>query len=75
MPPELDDIGGARELALYRLSVAREDIEAAKDSFQSGHYRTSNNRAYYAVFRAISACLALKFLSYKQAACTGNRNV
>jgi len=63
---ELDDFGGAKELAVYRLTVAREDLEVAKENFQSGHYRASNNRAYYAVFRAISACLALKFKSFKQ---------
>lgn len=65
MPLNLDDKGGAKELALYRLSAAKEDLEAAKLNFESGHYRTSNNRAYYAIFRAISACLALKFKAYK----------
>lgn len=28
MQLNLDDIGGARELALYRLGAAREDLEA-----------------------------------------------
>lgn len=65
MPLNLDDKGGAKELALYRLSAAKEDLEAAKLNFERGHYRTSNNRAYYAIFRAISACLALKFKAYK----------
>ncbi len=66
MSLELDDFGGAKELASYRLTVAKEDLEAARENFRSGHYRASNNRAYYAVFRAISACLALKFKSFKQ---------
>lgn len=66
MQLSLDDAGGARELALYRISAAREDLESAKINFESGHYRASNNRAYYAIFRAISACLALKFKAYKQ---------
>lgn len=66
MQPDLDDIGGAKELALYRIGVAKEDLEAAEKSFESGHFRASNNRAYYAIFRAISACLALKFKAYKQ---------
>ena len=65
MPVELDDIGGARELAAYRLEVAKEDLEAAEMNYENGHYRTANNRAYYAIFRAISACLALKFKAYK----------
>lgn len=66
MRHDMDDIGGAKELALYRIGAAKEDLEAAEINFKTGHYRTSNNRAYYAVFRAISACLALKFKAYKQ---------
>lgn len=62
---DLDDIGGAKELAKYRISLAKDDIEAASVNFDSGHYRASNNRAYYAIFRAISSCLALEFKSYK----------
>lgn len=75
MQLELDDIGGARELAMHRISVARDDLEAAKLNFEGGHYRSSNNRAYYAIFRAISACLALEFKAYKQhAQVIGNFN-
>ena len=66
MPLNLDDMGGAKELALYRLGAAKEDLESAELNFKSGHYRASNNRAYYSIFRAISACLALKFKAYKQ---------
>ena len=66
MQPDLDDLGGAKELALHRINVAKDDLEAAEMSFNSGYYRSSNNRAYYAIFRAISACLALKFKAYKQ---------
>ena len=66
MPHNLDDIGGAKELALYRLNAAKEDLETAELNFEKGHYRASNNRAYYAIFRAISACLALEFKAYKQ---------
>lgn len=75
MQLNLDDAGGARELALYRISVAKEDLEAAQMNFESGHYRSSNNRAYYAIFRAISACLALNFKAYKHhAQVMGNFN-
>ena len=75
MQHDLDDIGGARELALHRINVAKDDLEAAELNFEGGHYRSSNNRAYYAVFRAISACLALEFKSYKQhAQIIGNFN-
>lgn len=75
MQPKLDDIGGARELAMHRLTVAKDDLAAAKQSFEGKHYRASNNRAYYAIFRAISACLALEFKAFKQhAQVIGNFN-
>ena len=75
MQLNLDDTGGARELAVYRFSAAKEDLEVAQLNFKSGHYRASNNRAYYAIFRAISACLALEFKAYKQhAQVIGNFN-
>ena len=75
MQPDLDDMGGAKELALYRISVAKDDLEAAEMNFEGKHYRSSNNRAYYAIFRAISACLALEFKAYKQhAQVIGNFN-
>ncbi len=48
MQPDLDDIGGARELALYRIGVAKDDFASAEMNFDNGHYRASNNRAYYA---------------------------
>lgn len=66
MSLELDDIGGARELAKRRMEVAEENLSDAIINFEQGHYRTSNNRAYYAIFRAASACLALEFKSFKQ---------
>ena len=66
MQHNLDDIGGARELALHRINVAKDDLEAAEMNFEGGHYRSSNNRAYYASVRAIAACLALEFKAYKQ---------
>jgi len=66
MQHKMDDMGGARELALHRLSVAKEDLAAARRCVEAGDYRTANNRAYYAIFRAISACLALEFKAYKQ---------
>ena len=66
MQHELNDVGGAVELAKYRLQVAKEDLESARRSYDCSDYRTANNRAYYSIFRAISACLALEFKSYKQ---------
>ncbi|MBQ9364969.1 MAG: HEPN domain-containing protein [Schwartzia sp.] len=71
----LDDFGGAKELAAYRISVAKEDLADAEHSFEEKRYRNANNRAYYAIFRAISACLALEFKAFKShAQVIGNFN-
>ncbi len=66
MQLNLDDTGGARELAFHRMKTAKEDLEAARLNFENRQYRTSNNRAYYAIFRAISACLALEFRNFSK---------
>ena len=71
----LDDVGGAKELAEYRLSVAKEDLADAERDFEEKRYRSANNRSYYAIFRAISACLALEFKAFKShAQVIGNFN-
>ena len=70
MVPPLDDMGGAKELARHRLQVAKEDLADAEHSLREERYRNANNRAYYAIFHAISACLALKFKSFKSHAQT-----
>lgn len=62
---ELDDVGSGKDLAFYRLEIAKEDLAAAERNYRAGDFRTSNNRAYYAIFRAISACLALELKGYK----------
>ncbi len=62
---QLDDVGGAKELAIHRLQVAKEDLESAKRNLKDNDYRTANNRAYYSIYHAICACMALKFEAYK----------
>ena len=75
MQRELNDIGGGKELARYRLEVAKEDLSAAERCFQAGDLRAANNRAYYAIFRAVNACLAVELKGYKShAQVLGNFN-
>ena len=69
-PHDMNDTGGAKELAHYRIEVAKEDLRAAIRSVESDDYRTANNRAYYAIYHAVTACLALIFKSYKSHAQT-----
>ena len=49
-----------KDYARYRLDIALEDLQSAQKLFTDGHFRAANNRAYYAIFHAIRAALALK---------------
>ena len=60
------DMGTSKDLALYRLERAREDLKTAKLNYQEGMYKAANNRAYYAIFHAISAVHALDGAAYKR---------
>ena len=62
---EMDDVGGAKELAKYRIGVAKEDLASAIKNLESGDFRTANNRAYYAIYHAVSACLALEHKAFR----------
>lgn len=53
--------------AKYRLSRAKETIKTAEMIFyQLSDYTSSNNRAYYAIFYAIRAVLALEQIDFKK---------
>ena len=66
MQHDLDDVGGARDIAQYRIETAESDLASAIRCLEVEDYRFANNRAYYAIFHAVSACLALKFKSFKR---------
>lgn len=51
----------------YRLSKAKETLETAKKIFKDGKDLTSaNNRAYYAIFYAVRAVLAIEEVDFKR---------
>lgn len=56
----------AFELAEYRLQVAEEDLEVAKDNFGKNYFRAANNRAYYSIYHSITAVLALEGKAFKR---------
>ena len=56
----LPNSGNPRDLALHRLTVAKEDLATAKDDFIGKHFRAANNRAYYSIYHSITAVLALE---------------
>ncbi len=60
------DEGNKTDLMNYRLEIAKSDLKAAKVLIEAKEYRASNNRAYYAVFHAISAIHALDEKAYKK---------
>jgi uncharacterized protein (UPF0332 family) len=60
------EIGTQKDLVLYRLASAKEDLKAAKALFDVASYKAANNRAYYAIFHAINAVHALNGKGYKR---------
>lgn len=54
------------ELSRYRLAKAREMLATSKRDMKAGDYASANNRAYYCVFHAMRAVLALDGEDYKK---------
>ena len=53
--------------ARYRLNKAKETLETAKMIFNEGKdFTSANNRAYYAIFYAIRAVLAIEETDFKR---------
>ena len=50
-----NDVGTQRDLVLYRIETAKEDLKSAKILRDADSYKGANNRAYYAIFHAINA--------------------
>mgnify|MGYP002866048341 CR=1 FL=1 len=54
------------DLSRYRISRAEEMLSTARREWKAGDYYTANNRAYYCVFHAIRAILALDGEDYRK---------
>lgn len=54
------------DLSRYRLQKAKEMLASAKRDMDAKDYASANNRAYYAVFHAMRAVLALDGEDYKK---------
>ncbi len=54
------------EFSKYRLERAKETLKTAKFVFEIKDYVSANNRAYYAIFYAIRAVLALEKRDFKK---------
>lgn len=53
-------------LSKYRLEQAKENLEEAETLFNINKYKGANNRAYYSIFHAIKAIIALEQIDFKK---------
>ena len=60
------EFGSENDLAIYRLERAKTDLQSARVLFDVAEYRGANNRAYYAIYHAITAVHALDGRAYKR---------
>ena len=61
-----ENVGTKKDLVHYRLEAARADLKSARILLEAGEYRGANNRAYYAILRAVNAVHALNGTAYKR---------
>ena len=61
-----EKIGTTKDLVLYRLQTARDDLKSARILLDAEEYKGANNRAYYAIFHALNAIHALNGKAYKR---------
>lgn len=52
--------------ANYRLERAKQDLSDAEFNYKYKRYLNANNRAYYSIFHAIKAVLALERVDFKR---------
>ena len=60
------DVGDYKDIAKNKFAQAVDDLESANILYDAEKYKAANNRAYYAVFHAIDAVLALEPVAYKK---------
>lgn len=58
--------GTRRDLVNYRIEMAKSDLKSAQLLLDANELRGANNRAYYAIYHAISAVHALDGKAYKR---------
>lgn len=64
--PQHNEIGTKKDLVLYRIETAKEDLKSAKILRDADSYKGANNRAYYAIYHAINAIHGMKGVAYKR---------
>lgn len=56
----------SKELVMHRLEQAKNELSDAKLLYRNKSYLSANNRAYYSIFHAIRAVLALEPIDFKK---------
>ncbi len=77
MEQSKDDIGTRKDLCLYRIQTAKENLKSARILLEAGEYKSANNRSYYAIFHAVNAVHGLNgnvFKRHKDAIGNFNKN-
>lgn len=64
--PQHNEIGTKRDLVLYRIETAKEDLKSAKILRDADSYKGADNRAYYAIYHAINVIHGMKGVAYKR---------
>ncbi len=66
------EVGTRKDLVLYRLETAKNDLRSARALLAIEDYKGANNRAYYSIFHAINAVHAVNgkaYANYAQTEC------
>lgn len=61
-----EDVGTRKDLCLYRIQTAKDNLKSARILLEAGEYKSANNRAYYAIFHAVNAIHALNGNAFKR---------
>ena len=61
-----ENIGTVKDLVLYRVQTAKDDLSSARILLRAGEYKGANNRAYYAIFHAINPVHAVNGDAFKR---------
>ncbi|MDO5555996.1 MAG: HEPN domain-containing protein [Clostridia bacterium] len=56
----------SKELIMHRIEQSKSDLSDAKFLYNNNSYLSANNRAYYSIFHAIRAVLALEPIDFKR---------
>lgn len=56
----------SKELVMHRIEQSKSDLADAKLLYNNNSYLSANNRAYYSIFHAIRAVLALEPIDFKK---------